>query len=349
MNLFLGLGGAGCKLVNNLMDINSANDGVFVNSNANEMRTLSNYHYNNSLNIKGTGTGRNRTVAQESLKNDINKFSDFIFSRIGMYDTFVLVFSLDGGFGSGSFKAIARTIKHAKPEASINILAVIPKKSARKINLENTLGAYTDIIDLSNKNVINSYQFIDNDKMVTEKEFNNEVMQLINDQYELASNELDASDSSLINNSKGYKVALKLEPGYTIDEAIQMATEYSPLVLPENICWCTHFGASVQEEHFDKDELANYFEVTEFDKEDYNDNRNIIVLGGCDNPDMRIRDLEDVYNGISAIKPNTEYRPKINIQNRTAPSNTTKPTPTSKPSSPTNKMQLRDELASLWD
>ena len=41
--LFISLGGCGAKLLNELIDINPSINGVFVNSNINEMRKLSHF------------------------------------------------------------------------------------------------------------------------------------------------------------------------------------------------------------------------------------------------------------------------------------------------------------------
>lgn len=100
---FLGLGGAGSKLVNELYNINQTVNIGFINSNANEMKILDNYSHSNGLFIDGNGTGRSRLKAKESLKASQEKILNFVDEDTGKYSTYVLVTSLDGGFGSGSF------------------------------------------------------------------------------------------------------------------------------------------------------------------------------------------------------------------------------------------------------
>ena len=62
----IGLGGCGSKLVNTFADINSVCDFAFMNSNSNEMKHLSNYSPDVSLNIKGDGTGRDTYVIKNN-------------------------------------------------------------------------------------------------------------------------------------------------------------------------------------------------------------------------------------------------------------------------------------------
>ena len=192
----IGLGGCGSKLVNTFADINSVCDFAFMNSNSNEMKHLSNYSPDVSLNIKGDGTGRDRLMAKESLKEDKNKFAEFLYSKIGVYDVFNLFFSMDGGFGSGAFPIVSKLLrnlnnKQGLQDTKINLCGVAPRYKSRKKNLQNTLSAYRDILDLREKGIINSFQIINNNRMQYESKFNKAVITEISNSFMINNIELD--------------------------------------------------------------------------------------------------------------------------------------------------------------
>ena len=316
---FLGLGGAGSKLVNELYNINhSANIG-FINSNANEMKILNNYTPSNGLFIDGNGTGRNRQKAMESLKASKEKILNFVEEDTGKYTTYVIITSLDGGFGSGSFPMVSKLIKNINIRynynVDVNLIGVVPKNNSRKINLNNTLTAYSDIVNLKNSGIINSYQFINNNKMIKEKEFNTEIMDLINKSYTINNNELDLNDAKLINSTIGYKMVLELDKSFSgkLSDAINYSFANSCFLVPKNIGRCKKFGCSFVEDDFDKNEVLDKFNITEFDKEDYNDNdMNLIVMGGMSDPIEYFKNLEDIYNSKEdEIDELEEYIPKV--------------------------------------
>lgn len=320
---FIGLGGAGSKLTNELYNINhSANIG-FINSNANEMKILDNYTPSNGLFIDGNGTGRSRQRAMESLKLSQEKILNFVDEDTGKYSTYSLIFSMDGGFGSGSFPMVAKLIKNINNRygynVDVNLIGVVPKNNSRKININNTLTAYADIKELVNKGIINSYQFINNNKMIKEKEFNSKIMNLINKSYTINNNELDLNDAKLINSTIGYKMVLELDNSFSgkLGDAINYAFEDSCFLVPKNIGRCKKFGCSFVEEDFDKNEVLDKFNITEFDKEDYNDNdMNLIVMGGMSDPIEYFKKLEEIYNTKDEENDNEEeYIPTIKPYN----------------------------------
>lgn len=363
--LFLGSGGAGGKLVNTLININKSVNGIFINSNLNEMKKLDNLNLqtNNFLHIAGDGTGRNRDKAMESLEFDKSKIMDYLNTKIGNYNTYVIVVSLDGGFGSGSFPLLSKAIKNLNRRMGINVdvnlIGIWPKLNTRKTNLENCFKAYNDITELVKEGYINSYQFIDNNKMNNELEFNSYAMSIINDEYEINNDELDSNDARLINNAIGYKIALELKGEYSNDlnAAIREAAINSPFVMPQNIGRCTHFGCSLIESEFNKEEVLNSFNVINFDKEDYNDSKNIIILGGALTPDNVIQQYEEKYKELEEdiltyqsndyvididfkpIEPQFKAEPIINT-NTNAINNISKPS--------LSKKDLRDMIDDLW-
>ena len=298
--LTIGTGGCGNKLLESFLTIldnyeglQSTYDGLFVNSNINEMSKLS--HFNaqmNGLCISGNGTGRSPKKAKESIKLKRSKISNFFASRINNYEVVNIFSSADGGFGNGSITIMSNIIKRLKPNIDINLLIAMPKISSRKASLENALDLYEDILKLKEKDIINSILFIDNDKMVSEDVFNEEVCRLYIESIELGNGALDSNDSKLVNSANGYKVILELNNDMrTMQKAVDNSISNSPFVTPSNFK-CTHLGAVIVEEDFNKNEAINMFNPKDFDKTDYG-NKNIIVLGGCQLPNEHMNNLKN--------------------------------------------------------
>ena len=172
--LTIGTGGCGNKLLESFLTIldnyeglQSTYDGLFVNSNINEMSKLS--HFNaqmNGLCISGNGTGRSPKKAKESIKLKRSKISNFFASRINNYEIVNMFSSADGGFGNGSITIISNIIRRLNPTVAINLLIAIPKISSRKASLENTLDLYEDILKLREKGIINSILFMVGEKTI---------------------------------------------------------------------------------------------------------------------------------------------------------------------------------------
>ena len=290
--LFIGAGGAGSKVVNELMEISSSINGCFLNSNINEMKKLSKFDVDlgNFLYINGTGTGRDPEKAEELLNLNKDKVGEFIRNNMGSYTTYVLLFSLDGGMGSGSMKPVSKAIKNLNKrfgrEVSVNLVGICPKFKNRKKNLKNTLWAKKKIEELYENNIIDSYMYVNNNKMENEKEFNKKIVSTIYNAYNINHDEIDESDATIVNNTRGYKCVLELPSSMSgnMKDAINYAIDNSNFVLPKNIGRCKTIGASFVDGIFDKYEVLDYFNVEDFDKEDYNPFKNIIVLGGCNKP-----------------------------------------------------------------
>lgn len=304
--LNIGTGGAGNKLLEaflNEIDIyeglQSTYDGLYINSNVNEMSKLE--HFSASLNgllINGNGTGRNPIKAKESIKLEKSKISNYFANRIGNYDIVNILSSADGGFGNGSISIITNIIRRLNKDIKINLLIAYPKTTSRKSSLENCLNLYSDILKLKNNEIINSILFIDNDKMKDENEFNKKVMKLYLESMELGSGELDSNDSKLINSASGYKQILSLDIEYknNLQLAVDKAFNDSPFINSKSYK-CTHIGAILEEDCFKKEEIVDIFTARDFDKIDYG-NKNIIVVGGCKMPTEHMNTLKNILQDI---------------------------------------------------
>lgn len=286
-NLLISIGGCGNTLLNTWLEINDKYDGLFINSNANEMMDLTHANNSNMITLVGKGAGKDREIAKNNFHNDEGKIYDYFFDKIKLYDTYTIITSADGGTGSGTTPEFCRILKGiidnvGLTNVDINIIAVIPKLNEKIMNLENTLNFYNDILNLSEENVINSYLFINNERCQGNMEdFNREVIDLIDRSLEMSNASIDERDIKIINGVKGYRVILELDENIQdINQAIAEARRTSPFVIPNQL-YCSHILASVTN-NFNKEDVVSRFTVSNSHKEEYNDNGdNLIVLGGC--------------------------------------------------------------------
>ncbi len=289
----IGAGGAGGKLLDTLMNIDARYTPVFFNTNLSEMEVLENYDAKtNALYVAGaSGSGRDSKLAKELIKKDQARLTNYFqskFSESSGVETFYIMASGDGGSGSGSVSILTQVIKkRVNPRATVNLLIAAPKLSEKELSLKNFKRLWVDIKNLVDNKLVNSIQFIDNNKMYDEEEFNYEVMKEFDSGLSINSIEIDHQDSARVNNAKGYKVTLDINSKYKpLKLAIDKAIESSNFILPDTL-ECEYLLASFAEDGFDKDKVEDMFTVYGMAKTDYNDDeyeKNIVVLGGCQMP-----------------------------------------------------------------
>lgn len=301
--MFIGLGGAGNKLANEALNIEPSLNTIFVNSNRNEISNLSNFDssLDNYLIVHGNGTGRNREKAIQDISNSKNLIIDYLGNQVNKFKNFVIIFATGGGFGCGSFKTITKVVyslaKRYGNEIGITLLPILPKFSNKRIDMQNTLLAYNDIVELKKDRIINNYCFIDNNKIRNINKFNNEVMKTVIEAYSLNNIELDINDARRIHDAYGYKLFLNLEDEFSedVNDAIEYSISNSNFIIPNSFKNCSHLGISVKE-NFDSYSISDLFNVRDFDKSDYNDDNNILVVSGCKEPINVIKRYEEYFN-----------------------------------------------------
>jgi hypothetical protein len=306
MNILnIGTGGCGNKLLDTFMDLlnnpdnilQSVYDGVFVNSNINEMKRLKHYSNLNGLAITGGGTGRDQDIAQESISKDRSKFINFFANKADNYDVASVYCAGGGGFGSGSITTLTNVLRQLNPKLAINLVVAMPALSEGKTTIGNALKLHSKITKLRVQGVINSYQYIDNDKMEDEETFNTECMRLILNSYELQEGAVDISDTKAINSASKYKVILPLVNKFkSLVDAVDYSMDNSNFVIPSNLD-CSHLGGIFVKGEYDKDEWKELFKAKKWGKTDYG-TKNLMVLGGVSSPDEYIQTLQEAYDNM---------------------------------------------------
>lgn len=292
--IFIGTGGCGNNILDELLSLDGRYTGIFANTNIKEMQDLK--HFNRERNVffisNANGTGRNREKVIEFIKEDQPKFIDFL-TKFSTFETFTIITSADGGTGSGSTGMFAKAIKKLYPESVVNIVGVLPSLYEGEDSMKNTIGFWNDIMTLRKKGIINSIHFADNNKFKSEKQMNKKIAQDIHDSFSVNNIVIDDQDSKRVNNCVGYKVVLRLNPNIPkLEDAIDQAIQDSVFIQPSSYD-CNVLMATFDEDSYNKDNFRGKFNVLSVDKYDYNDeDRNIIVLGGCKMPNEAIELIE---------------------------------------------------------
>lgn len=312
--LSIGAGGCGGKLLNSMFlslesyeeSLINTYDGIFINSNAREMEELSYYKgAKNGLLINGGGTGRNTSVAQQSIIDDKIPFTNYFFNKVNDIDCVIIFTSADGGFGGGTTGTIASFIRDMVPDnVAINIVAAMPKLEGKSLSLENACNFHVSIQKLLKNKIINSVQYINNNKMKNEIMFNKKVTDLVVKSYELHGGQVDESDMLLINSCEGYKITLNLNDKFRkLSASLDDALDNSPFIIPPNFIrdpednytypvQCLQIGVTLDKECYDKELIYTLLPPVSLDKIDYGKN-NFIVAGGFDLPNYYTEQLVD--------------------------------------------------------
>lgn len=311
--LLIGSGGCGGKLLNVLAELiekqiglKCSYDYLFVNSNKNEMATLDYCKVGvNTLIINGDGTGKNREKAKTSIGNDKVNVMNRLDNIADKYNSAYILLSGDGGFGSGSINLLAKVLKQVNPDIVVNLLVAMPRLSSKRMSLENALNLYEDIKRLIEQKLVNSYQFIDNNKMQDEEEYNLRTMSLFLESLEMGVEALDGNDSLIVNSATGYKMILPISSKFdTMSDAIDKSIKNSPFVISDKNK-CTHIYGVYDKDAYLYDDIFESYVVTEFDKIVAGD-KTIMVMTGLGNPDKHMSSLHEAYKELEEMKDKEE-------------------------------------------
>lgn len=311
--LLIGSGGCGGKLLNVLAELiekqiglKCSYDYLFVNSNKNEMATLDYCKVGvNTLIINGDGTGKNREKAKASIGNDKVNVMNRLDNIADKYNSAYILLSGDGGFGSGSINLLAKVLKQVNPNIVVNLLVAMPRMSSKRMSLENALNLYEDIKRLMEQKLINSYQFVDNNKMQDEEEYNLRTMSLFLESLEMGVEALDGNDSLIVNSAIGYKMILPISSKFnSMTDAIDKSIKNSPFVISDKNK-CTHIYGVYDKDVYSYDDIFESYIVSEFDKIVAGD-KTMMVMTGLGNPDKHMSALYEAYKELESINDNEE-------------------------------------------
>lgn len=306
--LLIGCGKTGNKLVNEMLKKDGRYTGLFVNTAYNDMVNLEKFSEDNAFLFSGAnGSGRNRNVAKEYVKNQIQSLVDTI-CAYPMHDVITIFTSADGGTGSGMTPMLIQLLKMTydtkKLDRKINLVAVMPDyDNDDKVAFENSIEFWNEIMKIKDK-CIDDIKFVDNSKGKTFAEINSRVVELLNNAYSMNGEhdegDIDDKDAKVFNTEKGFGLVLTLSDDYKDPtKAIDEAIKNSIFALP-NSYDCNYLGISIKEDSYSLKDVRNCFDtVYKTTYRTKNKKHSTIVFGGCNVPSEVIEMIKTKLDDIN--------------------------------------------------
>lgn len=290
--LLVALGQGAGNIVDGLLGKNKSYNGLFFNSSLFDIKPLKNANIDKNVYLyPGTdGSGRDRNKSKEMIKDNANAIGTLL-RKYPQTEVMVVFTSMAGGTGSGAIKTFIQIASAAIPSTKINVVAILPSLTEDQLSFKNTIECWNDInsvIDL-----ISDIKFVDNNKRNTYKEINNEVVDSLDLAYNLMGTHIDGTidrkDSFRINTADGSGLVLKLYDGLKdAKNAIDLAIQNSVFAQPDTYD-CDYLGINLKTDGYDPNEVSKCFEVYRSTYMTYNNEFNVVVLGGCETPTNSIK------------------------------------------------------------
>lgn len=310
--LNIGIGRCGNKLVDELITKDKRYSGMMINTAIGDMQELENYKNNRVSSFlipNADGSGRDRQVASAFVKTNVQRFADEM-AKCLQYDLFVLYTSLDGGTGSGTTPMFVKAMRRILPQdKKIMVVGVLPSIPSSKLSYENTIGCWNDLMELSQKNQINSFKFIKNSSRETIEEVNRDAINDLDTAFKLHSFDtegtIDQKDSFRINTGKEYGIILNLNN--SIDDvklAIEDAKKKSVFAMPYTND-CDYLGILLQKGRYSVNSAIEEFDVYETHYAGHSNGRNVIVASGMAIP---VEEIEKINEELKIAKSKKRKR-----------------------------------------
>jgi hypothetical protein len=331
--LLIGCGKAGNRLINEIMEKDPLLTGLFVNTSYDDMAKLSKVNEDNAfLFSSANGSGRNRNIAQQYVKDQVKSLIDVII-RFPMHNNIYIFTSADGGTGSGITPMICQllraTFKSKNLDRKINLVAIMPnQKIDDRLAFENSIGFWNDIVMerkdkqgniFTIKDELDSIKFIDNTKGQNYSDINEKVVRDIVNSFNMNGThdegDIDDRDSKTFNTEKGFSLILTLPSGYkNAKDAIDKAIENTVFSKPDNYN-CNYLGISLNEKEYMIDDVRSCFEtVYKTTYKTYNQKgHNTIVLSGCSAPNETITSIKQKLEELNSNKNNITEKVDLTV------------------------------------
>lgn len=349
--LVIGAGGCGTAQLSEFMDLDIRVGGLFSNTNLDEMVDLKHFDMDRRCFYiaSASGCGKDKELAAKYFKEEASKFAEQIIKFPQKY--IIIMSSLDGGSGSTFLTLMPKIIKRYCPNKSINIVGTFNDMSQAEISYENTIDTWNNLLELKAKGIVDSFQFIDNNKG-TELDVNKHAMRELMDSFgdELVGNKLDGSDIERVHTCQGYKVMLRLDENIKdVSQAIDKAIKDSYYFMPENY-ECDIMVGNINTNSHNLNEIKGKFDAFDFVK--FNEKTNgdsIVLLGGCEIPKEPIQLTKECLKEVRKRKRERVIKEDLFVKiNKDKDDEEVKPSQTkSKLSSKDLKSMFNDD--SFWD
>ena len=283
--LLIALGQGAGNIVDGLLSKNKRYNGLFFNSSLFDIKPLKNAVMDKNVYLyPGTdGSGRDRSRSREMISDNVSGIGTLL-RKYPQTEAIVIFSTMAGGTGSGAVKTFIKIAKAAIPNAKVNVVAILPSLKEDELAFKNTIECWNDINSVMD--MVNDVKFVDNNKRNTYKEINKEVIDSLDLAYNIIGihpdGNIDNKDSFRINTADGTGLVLKLYDGVKdAKTAVDLAIENSVFVQPD-IYDCDYLGINLKIDGYDPNEVSKCFEVYKSTYITYNNDNNIVVLGGCE-------------------------------------------------------------------
>lgn len=311
--LNIGVGRCGNKITDGMMLKDKRYSGLFINTSLGDMNTLENYTNGRSSNFlipNADGSGRDRDLAFEYAKANIQRIGDEM-ARFSQYEYFVVYFSTDGGTGSGCSPIVMKAIRKVFPNKKILAIPVMPPTHSSKVALENTIACWNDLMELRKAKIIDGLRIVDNGKRETLEEINECVINDLDSSFKLNTFDtegvIDQRDSFRINTARDYQITLMLNNKIaSVEEAIEEAKRRSVFVMPLNFD-CDYLGMLLQKGRYSLTSARRLFNVYETEYVGHSDGRNIVVASGMNIP---VDKIESIQQSLAEVNKKSRTRIK---------------------------------------
>lgn len=317
--IFIGLGGAGGRLVDSIVEINPMFQSFYINTSMTDLESLDSFNdvtKNYFCISTQNGVGRNRELGKEFAK----QYGYNIIDRILKFqqDTIYLVSSLGGGSGSSILSVLLSALEDIKEDGgfnkTINLIGILPDLKSSDVILRNAEESWKEII--TNK-AITSMIFVDNNSLLYSIPTANERELAINEKFattfdsifdipEVNGINFDNGNLSNILKDKGCLYFYNLPSDCTsIEVAMSKAEKLGVLpkmfITPKNsvelndgtkAIKCGYLGISFNNENYKKEYVSKHYKAIKEQYVGYNEDTNLILISGCLPPFNAIKSIE---------------------------------------------------------
>ena len=283
--LWIGIGEAGNRIVNEILGIDSRYIGICINSANKDTEGLDNIK-DKYIIPNSNGTGKNRMKGKKLFLDDRKNIFDEI-TKYTTQDTFNIVFSLGGGTGGSIAPMIISGLKLLRINKPINVVCIRPGYEENKRYRKNAIECWNDLAKLDN---INTYYILDNesraDKQKINKEFARQFDAFMNmPKGEKTDNAIDEEELDMLNLCKGSTVfytlpSRKENPRTALEQAAKQSIFAE---LDDNIHYCKYLAIAINKNLYDYKVFSNLFDIDEYTVSSYNTrdtDLNLIVATG---------------------------------------------------------------------
>jgi hypothetical protein len=296
--LWIGVGEAGNRIVNEILGIDGRYVGLYINSAGKDVENLNNikdlYLIPNS-----SGTGKNRLKGKQLFVNDRKN----IIEQITKYTTQTvlnIVFSMGGGTGSSIAPLLIEGLNILGIKKPINVICVKPGYKENKRYRKNAIECWNELVKLKN---INTYYILDNQSRRNPEEINREFAR----QYDTfmnmpkgirTDNVIDEEELGTIILCKGSTMFYTF-PTQKEDEKVALARAEKNSIfaeLDDNTNKCKYLAIAVDKKLYDYRRISQLFDVEEYAVSSYNNQRNelnLVVAAGFKPQKTSMETLEE--------------------------------------------------------